>query len=202
MQPQRFLKQMTHPNLYIIAGPNGAGKTTASYTLLPEMLGCTNFVNADEIARGLSPFSPDTVDVQAARIMLARIEELLAQKVDFAIETTLATRSYVQLVKRAQAAGYKVHLLFFCLETPEQAIQRVAQRVAEGGHNIPEDVIHRRFARGLYNLKHLYMPICDSVHIWHNTLEPKLIAERTEHQKELHILNQHIWEQMRKYYEQ
>ena len=122
-----ILKQMTHPNLYIIAGPNGAGKTTASYTLLPEMLGCTNFVNADEIARGLSPFSPETVDVQAARIMLARIEELLAQKVDFAIETTLATRSYVQLVKRAQKAGYKVHLLFFCLESPEQAILRVAQ---------------------------------------------------------------------------
>ena len=193
---------MNRPNLYIIAGPNGAGKTTASYTLLPEMLHCYNFVNADEIARGLSPFSPDTVDVQAARIMLLRIEELLAQKADFAIETTLATRSYVQLVKRAQAIGYKVHLLFFCLESPEQAIQRIAQRVSEGGHGIPEDVIRRRYQRGLFNLVNLYIPICNTVHIWLNTLKPQLIAERLEEQKELHILNINFWEQIYKHYEQ
>ena len=115
---------MRHPNLYIIAGPNGAGKTTASFTLLPDMLECTNFVNADEIARGLSPFTPSAVDVQAGRIMLQRIEDLLAQKADFAIETTLATRSYVHLVKRAQNAGYKVHLLFFCLESRSYRRQR------------------------------------------------------------------------------
>lgn len=170
--------RMRHPNLYIIAGPNGAGKTTASYTLLPEMLSCYNFVNADEIARGLSPFSPEAVDVQAARIMLQRIDELLAQKVDFAIETTLATRSYVQLVKRAQCIGYKVHLLFFCLESPEQAIQRVAQRVEQGGHGIPEDVIRRRFTKGLSNLVHLYLPICDSMLVFDNTKgEPQIIAE-------------------------
>ena len=185
---------MTHPNLYIIAGPNGAGKTTASYTLLPEMLGCTNFVNADEIARGLSPFSPDTVDVQAARIMLARIEELLAQKVDFAIETTLATRSYVQLVKRAQAVGYKVHLLFFCLESPEQAIQRVAQRVAEGGHNIPANVIRRRFARGIANLIHLYLPICDSALVYDNTHgKPQIIAELEVKTRSMIVYDRTIW---------
>ena len=185
---------MTHPNLYIIAGPNGAGKTTASYTLLPEMLGCTNFVNADEIARGLSPFSPETVDVQAARIMLARIEELLAQKVDFAIETTLATRSYVQLVKRAQKAGYKVHLLFFCLESPEQAILRVAQRVAEGGHNIPENVIRRRFARGIANLTHLYLPICDSALVYNNSHgKPQIIAELEIETHSMIVYDKAIW---------
>ena len=193
---------MPRPNLYIIAGPNGAGKTTASYTLLPETLGCTNFVNADEIARGLSPFSPETVDVQAARIMLERIEELLTQKVDFAIETTLAARSYVSLVKRAQAVGYKVHLLFFCLETPEQAILRVAQRVSAGGHNIPEDVIRRRFTRGIQNLFDLYVPLCDTVHIWNNTLKAHLIAEKTEEQTELQISDEHIWNQICRYYEQ
>ena len=188
---------MTHPNLYIIAGPNGAGKTTASYTLLPEMLGCTNFVNADEIARGLSPFSPETVDVQAVRIMLERIEELLAQKVDFAIETTLATRSYVQLIRRAQAVGYKVHLLFFCLETPEQAILRVAQRVAEGGHNIPEDVIRRRFARGIENLIHLYLPICNSVTIWNNMQgEAQLIAKQTAETGGLEISDHNMWNKL------
>lgn len=185
---------MNHPNLYIIAGPNGAGKTTASYTLLPEMLNCYNFVNADEIARGLSPFSPETVDVQAARIMLQRIDELLAQKVDFAIETTLATRSYVQLVKRAQAIGYKVHLLFFCLESPEQAIQRVAQRVEQGGHGIPEDVIRRRFKKGLRNLVYLFMPICDSVTLWDNTRgEASLIAKQTVETGKLEIIDQTMW---------
>lgn len=189
---------MQHPNLYIIAGPNGAGKTTASYTLLPEILHCVNFVNADEIARGLSPFSPETVDVQAARIMLDRIEELLSQKADFGIETTLATQSYVQLVHRAQASGYKVHLLFFYLETPEQAIQRVAQRVSNGGHGIPEEVIRRRFKRGIENLLHLYLPICDSVTIWNNTKgEAQLIAKQTAENAQLVVLDQNIWNKLR-----
>lgn len=185
---------MKAPNMYIIAGPNGAGKTTASYTLLPTMLNCINFVNADEIARGLSPFSPSTVDVQAARIMLQRIDELLALKEDFAIETTLATRSYVQLVKRAQALDYKVHLLFFCLESPEQAIQRVAQRVKEGGHNVPTDVIRRRFHLGIANLVNLFIPICDTTHVWNNTKgEAQLIAKLTAATGELAIIDQNMW---------
>ena len=194
---RKGLKHMQHPNLYIIAGPNGAGKTTASYTLLPEMLGCVNFVNADEIARGLSPFSPETVDVQAARIMLYRIEELLEQKADFGIETTLATRSYVQLVKRAQALGYKVHLLFFCLETPEQAIQRVAQRVREGGHGIPEDVIRRRFKRGIENLLHLYLPICNSALIFNNVKTPvQLIARKRNIADDVELVEPNMWNQL------
>ncbi|MBO4454655.1 MAG: zeta toxin family protein [Paludibacteraceae bacterium] len=188
---------MSHPNLYIIAGPNGAGKTTASYTLLPEMLGCVNFVNADEIARGLSPFSPDTVDVQAARIMLQRIDELLTQKVDFAIETTLATRSYVQLIKRAQSIGYKVHLLFFHLESPEQAIQRVAQRVSNGGHDIPEDVIRRRFVRGIDNLIHLYLPICDGAMVFNNVKTPaQLIARKKNLTDEIEVVKPEMWNQL------
>ena len=185
---------MKAPNMYIIAGPNGAGKTTASYTLLPTMLNCINFVNADEIARGLSPFSPSTVDVQAARIMLQRIDELLALKEDFAIETTLATRSYVQLVKRAQALGYKVHLLFFCLESPEQAIQRVAQRVKEGGHDVPTDVIRRRFQLGIANLVNLFIPLCDTTHVWNNTKgEAQLVAKKTAATGELEIIDQNMW---------
>ena len=188
---------MTHPNLYIIAGPNGAGKTTASYTLLPEMLNCINFVNADEIARGLSPFSPSTVDVQAARIMIQRTDELLEERADFAIETTLATRSYVQLVHRAHEKGYKVHLLFFCLESPEQAIQRVAQRVKEGGHNVPEDVIRRRFQLGISNLVNLFIPICDSVHVWNNTKgEAQLVAKQTTETTGLEIIDKNTWNQL------
>ena len=185
---------MKAPNMYIIAGPNGAGKTTASYTLLPTMLNCINFVNADEIARGLSPFSPSTVDVQAARIMLQRIDELLALKEDFAIETTLATRSYVGLVKRAQAIGYNVHLLFFCLESPEQAIQRVAQRVKEGGHNVPTDIIRRRFQLGIANLVNLFIPLCDTTHVWNNTKgEAQLVAKKTAATGELEIIDQNMW---------
>lgn len=193
---------MKRPNLYIIAGPNGAGKTTASYTLLPEMLDCYNFVNADEIARGLSPFAPGSVDVQAARIMLQRIEDLLVQKTDFAIETTLATRSYVHLVRHAQAEGYKVYLLFFCLESPEQAIRRVAQRVNEGGHGIPEDVIQRRFRKGIRNLMQLYMPICDTIYVWNTTLTPtRLIARQVTKQGKLQVLDNEMWNKILKYNE-
>ena len=185
---------MKHPNLYIIAGPNGAGKTTASFSLLPEVLHCPNFVNADEIARGLSPFAPEAVALQAGRIMLQRIDELLAQKVDFAIETTLATRSYIQLVRRAQALGYRVHLIFFCLENDEQAIKRVAQRVSNGGHNIPEKDIRRRFKRGIQNLLHLYMPVCDSVLVYNNAHgEALLIAEKEPLTGGIVIYEQELW---------
>ena len=188
---------MQHPNLYIIAGPNGAGKTTAAYNLLPEVLHCQNFVNADEIARGLSPFAPETVPIQAGRIMLQRIEELLPQKVDFAIETTLATRSYVHLVRRAQALGYKVHLIFFYLENEEQAIQRVAQRVSNGGHGIPEENIRRRFTRGIYNLIHLYMPICDSVLVYNNMKTPaQLVARKKTQADDVNVVEFEMWNQL------
>lgn len=188
---------MQHPNLYIIAGPNGAGKTTASYNLLPNILHCPNFVNADEIARGLSPFAPEAVAFQAGRIMLARIEELLPQKVDFAIETTLATRSYVQLVHRAQALGYKVHLIFFCLENEEQAIARVAQRVSNGGHNIPEADIRRRFKRGIYNLLNLYMPICDSALVYNNIKSPaQIIAKKKNPIENIEIIEREMWNKL------
>lgn len=188
---------MQHPNLYIIAGPNGAGKTTASYSLLPDILHCPNFVNADEIARGLSPFAPELVNIQAGRIMLQRIDELLLQKVNFAIETTLSTRSYVQLVHRAQSLGYKVHLIFFFLETEEQAIQRVVQRVSNGGHGIPEVDIRRRFHRGIYNLLNLYMPICDSALIYNNALgDAILVAEQESLGAKIQVYQQEMWNQL------
>ena len=188
---------MQHPNLYIIAGPNGAGKTTAAYNLLPEVLHCPNFVNADEIARGLSPFAPEAVSFQAGRIMLQRIDELLPQKVDFAIETTLSTRSYVQLVRRAQALGYRVHLIFFFLENEEQAIARVAQRVKNGGHGIPEEDIRRRFTRGIFNLINLYMPICDSVLVYNNMRTPaQLVARKKTQTDAIDVIESEMWNQL------
>ena len=131
------------PNLYIIAGCNGAGKTTASYTILPEILHCKEFVNADEIARGLSPFQPEAVAIQAGKIMLQRIKELITLNKDFAIETTLTTLSYKQTINKAKEKGYKVTLIFFWLNDVNLAIERVKLRVAGGGHNIPLDTIKK-----------------------------------------------------------
>jgi len=135
-------------------------------------------VNADSIAAGLSPFNPESVAIEAGRIMLMRINELLGAGVDFAFETTLATRSYVSLVKEAQAAGYKVTLLFIWLDSPETAIQRVARRVAKGGHNIAQDVVKRRYYRGISNLIALFIPVTDTWMVVNSTnvvIEP--IAE-------------------------
>lgn len=157
------------PNLYIISGCNGAGKTTASFTILPEILDCHEFVNADEIAKGLSPFNPESVAIESGRIMLKRIRELMTHQVDFAFETTLATKSYTKLVEKAKEAGYQVHLLYFWLNSPELAIERVAKRVSFGGHNIPEEVIRRRYKNGLENLFRLFIPVCDEWFIFDNS---------------------------------
>lgn len=169
---------MAEKNLYIISGCNGAGKTTVSYSVLPKLLDCKQFVNADEIAKGLSPFCPESVAIQSGKLMLLRIEELLAADETFSIETTLATRSYSELVKRAHEKGYKVTLLYFWLSSPELAVERVARRVREGGHNIPKDVIYRRYKKGLKNLFNIFIPIVDSWMIVDNGVEPReLIAE-------------------------
>lgn len=166
---------MAEKFLYIISGPNGAGKTTASYTVLPKILQCKEFVNADEIARGLSPFNPESVAIEAGRLMLKRIKELLQRNESFSIETTLSTRSYFRLVEQAHRQGYEVILLFFWLKSPEQAIERVAERVAKGGHGIPQDIIIRRYWEGLDNLFKIYMPIVDTWVLVNNGEMPRSI---------------------------
>jgi predicted ABC-type ATPase len=167
---------MEAKHLYIIGGPNGAGKTTASYSVLPKILECREFVNADEIARGLSPFNPESVAIEAGRLMLSRIAELLRRNESFSIETTLATRSYFRLIEQAHRQGYDVTLLYFWLRTPEQAIERVAERVSKGGHNIPSDVIRRRYQEGIDNLFHIYMPIVDTWVLVNNSMTPRSIV--------------------------
>lgn len=166
------------PNLYIISGCNGAGKTTASYTILPEMLDCKEFVNADEIARGISPFKPESVSIQAGKIMIERMDNLMSNGTDFAIETTLATRIYAKIIKYAQERGYRVTLLFFWLSMPNLAVERVKMRVASGGHNIEEKTIRRRYDIGIKNLFSLYIPLCEYWMIINNsTIPQELIAE-------------------------
>lgn len=165
-------------NLYIICGCNGAGKTTASFTVLPEILHCREFVNADEIAKGLSPFNPESVAIEAGRLMLQRIEELLDRNETFSIETTLATKSYINLVHKAQAKGYRVHLIYFWLETPELAMQRVAERVRNGGHNIPIEVIQRRYVAGIRNLFNIFMSEVDLWMIYNNSRTPRTFVAK------------------------
>jgi len=166
---------MVQKHLYIISGPNGAGKTTASYSVLPKILQCKEFVNADEIAHGLSPFNPESVAIEAGRLMLKRINDLLAQNESFSIETTLATRSYFRLIEKAHQQGYEVTLLYFWLKSPKQALERVAERVRKGGHNIPKDIVIRRFYEGIDNLFNIYMPLVDSWLLVDNSVTPRSI---------------------------
>lgn len=171
---------MKKTNLYIIAGCNGAGKTTASFTILPEILNCKEFVNADEIAKGLSPFQPEKVAFEAGRIMLNRIDDLFRNHIDFAFETTLATKSYKQKIEYAQKNGYNTTLLFFWLQNSELAKERVKTRVLEGGHNIPPDIIDRRYLNGIRNLFEIYLEIVDQSYIFDNSEgKPILIAEKS-----------------------
>ncbi|WP_300695768.1 zeta toxin family protein [uncultured Bacteroides sp.] len=162
--------------LYIISGCNGAGKTTASYTVLPDVLQCKEFVNADEIARGLSPFNPEGMAIEAGRLMLQRIDGLLKNQENFSIETTLATRSYTRLIHRAQEQGYKVSLIYFWLSSPDLAIQRVAQRVRNGGHDIPQDVVIRRYQAGINNFFNIYMSNVDYWLLADNSNTPRVIV--------------------------
>ena len=166
------------PRLYIISGCNGAGKTTASYSLLPEMLDCSEFVNSDEFAKSLSPFHPENASIQASRYMLLKIRYLLKKRSDFAVETTLATRTLLKTVRMAQAAGYSVTLLYFWLNSPELAIERVKARVEAGGHNIPEETVRRRYHVGIDYFFHYYSPISDRWILADNSQAPfRVVAE-------------------------
>lgn len=166
------------PKLYIVSGCNGAGKTTASYTLLPEMLECAQFVNSDEFAKGLSPYEPEKVPLQASRYMLMKIKYLFRKKQDFGIETTLATRTLLKMIARAQAEGYFVTVLYLWIDSPERAAERVKARVEKGGHNIPAETIVRRYYTGLEYFFNDYMNICDRWILADNSQPPfKVVAE-------------------------
>ncbi len=181
------------PKLFIIAGPNGAGKTTASFTLLPQILDCREFVNADEIARGLSPFNPESVAFEAGRIMLQRIQQLISNNQTFAFETTLTTRSYTGLIKKCKEKGYKIILIFLWLDSPELAMARVRSRVKKGGHSIPEDVIKRRYKKGLQNFVNLFMPLCDEWIVANNSFStPQVVAKGNALDVEV-IIEKNIW---------
>ena len=185
--------------LYIIGGCNGAGKTTASYTVLPDILHCREFVNADEIAHGLSPFNPENVSIEAGRLMIHRINELLGREATFAVETTLATKSYVNLVHEAQSQGYVVTLVFFWLRTPELAMQRVAERVSTGGHNIPVPTTRRRYVSGINNLFNLYAPVVDAWFVYDNSNTPRIEIAHGGKAVPTTVLNEELFSKMKEY---
>lgn len=170
---------MKNRNVYIIAGPNGSGKTTFAVKFLPEYVKCPNFVNADLIAQGLSPFSPGAAAIKAGKLVLEQIHRFANRGVDFAFETTLSGKLYVNLFKSLKIKGYKIHLFFLWIPDADLAISRIKSRVARGGHNVPAEDVIRRFRRSVSNFFKLYQPLLDSWLLLNNTGPiPILIAEK------------------------
>lgn len=180
------------PNIYIVAGPNGAGKTTFSREFLPRYAECKNFINADLIAAGLSPFSPESVAIHAGRLVLEEIERLAAQEIDFGLETTLSGRSYIGLLRRLKNRGYKVHIYFLWVPTDDVTLARVKERVLKGGHDVPEIDVRRRFNRSIENFFNHYRLLADYWILFDNSkMPPSEIA--FEKQGELRIIDVDIY---------
>lgn len=172
------------PTCWIIAGPNGAGKTTFALDYLPKIALCRHFINADLIAAGLSPLAPEQQLLAASRLFLHEIEQRIAARQDFAFETTLAGRSYLKLIRRLQAEGWRVELIYLALPSAEMSRLRVAERVAHGGHHIPADDIARRFPRSLHNLLELFSPQIDQTRCFMNSGDtPELIFQQNGSQR-------------------
>ena len=173
-------------NVYILAGPNGAGKTTFATKFLPDFVRCREFLNADLIASGLSPFAPETQNLRAGRLLLGRIRELVAAGKGFGFETTLSGRTYVRLLKSIKEEGYRVVLIYLWLPEADLAVERVGVRVRQGGHNVPEADIRRRYKSGLDNLFRLYLPLADEWWLYDASRPtPTIIAKNTKGDQEV-----------------
>lgn len=187
------------PKVFMIGGPNGAGKTTAAMLLLPQYLDVFEFVNADEIARGINPLKPETADIAAGRVMIGRIRDLVTARKNFAFETTCAGHHHVATLNDCRAAGYQISVVFYWLPLPEEAIWRVKRRVKQGGHNIPEATIRRRYFAGLKNLVNIYLPLVDLAVVYNNSNyhvngENEIIASKIRQREELTIVDSVTWQ--------
>jgi len=180
------------PCLYIVAGPNGSGKTTFAREFLPDYARCKEFINADLIAGGLSPFSPEAAAMRAGRLFLEQIRLLASRRSDFGFETTLSGVTYVSMLRKLKAQGYRVHLFFLWIPTVEMALARIADRVRRGGHDIPETVVRRRFHKSIQKLLTLYRPLLDLWMLFDNSgTKPQLIAR--EEVGELRVFDQKLF---------
>ena len=168
---------MTRPKIIIIAGPNGAGKTTFAREFLPNEAGCPVFVNADLIAAGLSPFAPEQAAIRAGRLMLETIAQHVARRESFAFETTLSGLGYARHIPRWRQAGYFVELFFLGLPSADMAVQRVAERVRQGGHDIQPATIRRRFASGRRLLTQVYQPLVDQWAVYDNSGDEPVLLD-------------------------
>ena len=185
---------MDSPVVYLIGGPNGAGKTTTAFSIMPELIDCYEYVNADAIAAALSPFRPQEVARDAGRVMLRRIKALASQRVDFAFETTMASRSLAPFLADCRSEGYSVCIIYIWLRSAELAVARVRQRVESGGHSVPESDICRRYQRSLNNLFNLYLPLADYWRFYDNSLKkPSLVTEKST-TGFVKILHPTLWE--------
>ena len=183
-------------NVYVIAGPNGSGKTTFAKEFLPDYVKCPNFVNADLIAQGLSPFSPRSAAIKAGKLVLNQIDEFSAAGVNFAFESTLAGKSYFNLFKELKDKGYKLHLLILWIPNTELAVVRIKDRVAEGGHDVPIQDVKRRFKRSIGNFFKLYQPLFDSWMLFNNAGSiPTLIAKTNNGQ--VYVIDQELFEKVK-----
>ena len=186
------------PTCYVIAGPNGAGKTTFALRYLPRVAQCAEFVNADLIARGLSPFHEEGTQLAAGRAFLERIKTLAKDNTDFAFETTLSGKSHANILKQLRNTGYRVEIYYLWIPSAEFSARRVAERVANGGHDIPPEVINRRFEKSLRNLVGLYLPLADYVAVWDNSdVIPFRVLEKSEHGEI--VFDQKIWQNIKEY---
>ncbi len=183
------------PSAYIIAGPNGAGKTTFAREFLPNYADCRNFINADLIAEGLSPFSPEAASVRAGRLMLEEIQLSMRRRADFGLETTLSGRSYLNLVRRLRERGYAAHFFYLWVPNVELALSRIRERVSRGGHDVPEAVVRRRFGRSIRNFLIHYRALADSWALYDNTgATPEMIA--SEERGRLRIVEARLYNQL------
>ncbi len=194
-------EKTAHPNCYIIAGSNGAGKTTFATEFLPVYANCRNFINPDLLARAYSPFDPDAGMLRAGRIVLERIAEFSEAKMDFAFETTLSGRGYVPLMRKMKRAGFRLHMYYLWIPSPELALLRIRYRVEAGGHNVAELNVRRRFSRTLANLFNLYRPLLNTLHFFDNSSEtPRMIFKDEVGQTMINDAT--LYEQLRKEFAQ
>lgn len=187
----------TMPRIFLIGGPNGAGKTTSAMSLLPAGFDCEEYVNADAIAAGLSPFRPQSVTYEAARLMLERVRSLAEHLRDFAFETTMASRSFVPFLRQCRSRGYFVHLLFLWLNSPDLAVMRVTSRVKSGGHDVPEDTVRRRYVSGVGNFLNLYIPLADGWTCYDNSAGTPLLVARGGKGEPIQVSNPSVWDAVR-----